>query len=152
MSSQFSFVLSYYSSFPMWFWIFFDKKAYFLQIDFISYIYWQRGSSQPFLVISQFSQFCAITAHISAERHLSKISYEKFYLPWPPLTFETIIFFHVKPYFISAQKPTVKSFFSQIHYVFPNITSWILNILILNQVPKSMKSFWEHCQGYIFTI
>ena len=58
--------------------------------------------------ISQFSQFCVITAYISAERHLSKISYENFYSPWPPLTFKTIIIFHVKPLFTSAEGPTVK--------------------------------------------
>ena len=60
------------------------------------------------MVISQFSQFCVITAHISAERHLSKISYENFYSPWPPLSFKTIIIFHAKPFFTSAQGPTVK--------------------------------------------
>ena len=60
------------------------------------------------MVISQFSQFFVITAHISAERHLSKISYENFYSPWPPLTFKTIIIFHVKPFFTSGQGPTVK--------------------------------------------
>ena len=65
-------------------------------------------SSLPLLVISQFSQFCVITAHISAERHLSKISYENFYSPWPPLTFKTTIIFHVKPFFTSAHGPTVK--------------------------------------------
>ena len=54
------------------------------------------------------SQFCVITAHISAERHLSKISYENFNLPWPLLTFKTIIIFHVKSFFTSAQGPTVK--------------------------------------------
>ena len=97
-----------FSSFPMAFWTFLIKRLIFWQIDFISYINWYRGWNQPLLVISQFSQFCVITAHISAERHLSKISYENFYSPWPPLTFRTIIIFHVKPFFTSAPRPTVK--------------------------------------------
>ena len=65
---------------------------------------------QQLLVISQFSQFFVIMAqaHISAERHLSKISYEIFYSPRPPLTFKTKTFFHVKPFFTSALGPTVK--------------------------------------------
>ena len=66
-------------------------------------------SSQPFLVISQFSQFSVITAHISADRYLSKKFYEDFYSPWPPLTFKTIIIFHVKPFFTLPQRPTVNS-------------------------------------------
>ena len=98
-----------FSSFPMGLWTFLIKRLIFWQIDFISYINWYRGWNQPLLVISQFSQFCVITAHISAERHLSKISYEKFYSPWPPLTFRTMIIFHVKPFFTSAQGPTVKA-------------------------------------------
>ena len=48
------------------------------QIDFVAnfplYILIE-GSSQPLLVISQFFQFFAEMPHISAERHLSKISY-----------------------------------------------------------------------------
>ena len=31
-----------------------------------------------------------IIPHISAQRHLSKISFSYFYSPWPPLTLETI--------------------------------------------------------------
>ena len=66
-----------------------------------------EGSSQQLLAISQFSKFFGIMAHISAERHLSKITYENFNSPLPPLTFKTIIIFHVKPFFTSAQGPTV---------------------------------------------
>ena len=88
----------------------FNKEAYFpanwLHIK-LSLTY--RGSTQPLLVISQFSQFCVITAYISAEGHLSKNSYENFYSPWPSLTFKTIIIFHVKPFFTSAQGPTVNN-------------------------------------------
>ena len=108
MSSQFIFVLSYLAHFQCGFGYFLIKRLIFMQIDFISYIYGWIGSSQPFLVISQFSQFCVITAHISAERHLSKILYENFNSPLPPLTFKTIIIFHVKPFFTSAQGSTVK--------------------------------------------
>ena len=50
----------------------------FYQIDFVAnfplYILIE-GSSQQLLVISQFFQFFAEMPHISAERHLSKISY-----------------------------------------------------------------------------
>ena len=54
----------------------------FQQIDFVanflSYTLIE-GSSQQLLVISQFSQFFDVTAHISAERRLSKISFSYFY-------------------------------------------------------------------------
>ena len=83
----------------------FDKKCLFPS-KLTSY-QWYKGASQQLWVISQFSQFCVITAHISAERHLSKISYENFNSPLPPLTFKTIIIFHVKPFFTSSQRPTV---------------------------------------------
>ncbi len=68
----------------------------FQQIDFVanflSYTLIE-GSSQQLLVISQFSQFFDVMAHISAERRLSKISFSYFYSTWPPPTFETIKFF-----------------------------------------------------------
>ena len=50
------------------------------------------------------------SANISAERHLSKISYENFNSPLPPLTFKAIIIFRVKPIFTSAQGPTVNGY------------------------------------------
>ena len=82
------------------------------------------------MVISQFSQFCVITAPISAERHLSKIFNENFYSPWPPLTFKTIIIFHVKPIFTSAQGPTVKVIFN-----FDILKKKALSIIVVDIYP-----------------
>ena len=71
-------------------WTCFLNTIIFYQINFVAnfclYIMIE-GSSQQLLVISQFSQFFDVMAHISAERHLSKISFSYFYTPWPPLTF-----------------------------------------------------------------
>ena len=71
-------------------WTCFFNTIIFYQINFVAnfclYIMIE-GSSQQLLVISQFSQFFDVMAHISAERHLSKISFSYFYTPWPPLTF-----------------------------------------------------------------
>ena len=67
-----------------------------------------EGSIPQLLVISQFSQFFDVMAHISADRHLSKISCSYFYTPWPPLTFEAIIFFWLKQTLTSAETSTVK--------------------------------------------
>ena len=91
------------------------------------------------MVTSQFSQYCVITAHISAERHLSKISYENLYSPWPPLTFKAIIIFHAKPFFTSAQGPTVKfemnetaaaeKFFQNFDYIDATLTNKSRNLV-----------------------
>ena len=86
----------------------------FHQIDFVAnfplYILID-GSSQTFLVISQFFMFFAEMLHISAERHLSKISFSYFYSPWHPQTFGTIKKIGVSPSFTLAVKSTVN--FSQ---------------------------------------
>ena len=65
-------------------WTCFLNTIIFYQINFVAnfclYIMIE-GSSQQLLVISQFSQFFDVMAHISAERHLSKISFSYFYTP-----------------------------------------------------------------------
>ena len=74
------------------------------------------GSSQTFLVISQFFMFFAEMLHISAERHLSKISFSYFYSPWHPQTFGMIKKIGVSPSFTLAVKSTVKRLRSSILY------------------------------------
>ena len=59
------------------------KILIFYQINFapnFSLYIMIEGSSQQLLVISQFSQFFDVMAHISAERHLSKISFSYIFL------------------------------------------------------------------------
>ena len=93
-------------------WTCFLNTIIFYQINFVanfSLYIMIEGSILQLLVISQFSQFFDVMAHISAERHLSKISFSYFYTPWPPLTFEAIIFFWLKPTSTLAEKSTVKS-------------------------------------------
>ena len=83
----------------------------FYQINFVanfSLYIMIEGSISQLLVISQFSQFFDVMAHISAERHLSKISFSYSYTPWPPLSFEAIIFFSLSPSLTSAGSSTVK--------------------------------------------
>ena len=67
-----------FSSYSMCFWTNLKNSIIFHQIDFVAnfplYILIE-GWSQTFLVISQFFQFFAEMPHISAERHLSKISF-----------------------------------------------------------------------------
>ena len=65
-------------------------------------------SAKKILLPQKFSQFFDVMAHISAVKHLSKISFSYFYTPWPPLTFKAIIFFSVSPSFTSSEKSTVK--------------------------------------------
>ena len=92
-------------------WTYFLNTIIFYQINFVAnfYLYIMiEGSSQQLLVISQFSQFFDVMAHISAERHLSKILFSYFYTPWPPLTFKAIIIFLVSPSLTSSEKSTVK--------------------------------------------
>ena len=65
-------------------WTCFLNTIIFYQINFVanfSLYIMIEGSSQQILVISQFSQFFDVMAHISAERHLSKISFSYFYTP-----------------------------------------------------------------------
>ena len=89
-SSQFLSVWSISAHIQYVYWPCFLNTIIFNQINFVanfsSYIMIE-GSSQQFLVVSQFSQFFDIMAHVSAERHLSKISFSHFYTPWPPLSF-----------------------------------------------------------------
>ena len=80
------------------------------QIDFVTNFCLHiliEGSSQTFLVSSQFFQFFAEMPYISAVRHLSKIWSSYFYTTWPPLTLETIKFFRLKRSFTSAVRSTV---------------------------------------------
>ena len=96
-------------------WTCFLNTIIFYQINFVAnfYLYIMiEGSSQQLLVISQFSQFFDVMAHISAERHLSKISFSYFYTPWPPLTFQAIIYFLLSPSLTSPEKSTVKMYWS----------------------------------------
>ena len=92
-------------------WTCFLNTIIFYQINFVAnfclYIMIE-GSSQQLLVISQFSQFFDVMAHISAERHLSKISFSYFYFPWHPQTFGMIKKIGVSPSFTLAVKSTVK--------------------------------------------
>ena len=94
------------------FWTNLINTIIFYQIDFVAnfplYILID-GSSQTFLVISQFFMFFAEMLHISAERHLSKISFSYFYSPWHPQTFGTIKKIGVSPSFTLAVKSTVKT-------------------------------------------
>ena len=110
-SSQFLSVWSISAHIQYVYWPCFLNAIIFNQINFVanfsSYIM-IVGSSQQLLVISQFSQFFDAMAHISAERHLSKISFSYFYTPWPPLSFEAIIFFSLSPSLTSAGSSSVE--------------------------------------------
>ncbi len=111
-SSQLLSVWSISAHIQCGFWSCFINTIIFHQNDFVPnfplYILIE-GSSQTLLVISQFFQFFAEMPHISAERHLSKISFSYFYSPWPPLTLETIKKNHVISSFTFCLRSTVKN-------------------------------------------
>ena len=125
------------------FWTCFFNSIIFYQINFVanfsSYIMIE-GSIPQLLAISQFSQFFDVMAHISAVKHLSKISFSYFYTPWPPLTFKAIIFFSVSPSFTSSEKSTVKRFELKLNWQFFN---WQLQISHEQVMIQNLVSFYR---------
>ena len=76
-------------------------------LQIFPYIFGLRGQVRHFWWHLSFFNFL-LRCLISAERHLSKISFSYFYSPWLPQTFGTIKKLGVSPSFTLAVKSTVK--------------------------------------------
>ena len=136
-----------FSSFPVWVWIFFDKNAYFhANWLYIIHIRIKRVKSTIFGNFSVFSVLCHNCLY------LSKNSYENFYSPWPSLTFKTIIIFHVKSFFTSAQGPTVK-YLKLLYNELFNIMFWLAclysRVGFISDFNRLIRLFWWCDQGKV---